>query len=263
MRSLETVFWSSASVELPSARAWTASALAHAAVILLLLTIRPAERFPAPSAAVRLTTLGFQTPARLAPRPRPLRTPLRRTVRIFHLPDRPPRTLRPPVVVVPEPPSIRLADIALPAPAPRLELPPQPLKLDNFTQARAPEPSPSPRPAISAGAFGDASVVSAPPVSQRLTHSAGILTAAEILSKPRPAYTDEARRLQIEGEVLLEIEFAAAGEVRVLRVIRGLGHGLDETAVTAAREIRFRPARRDGAAVGSTAVVHITFQLAY
>jgi hypothetical protein len=45
-------------------------------------------------------------------------------------------------------------------------------------------------------------------------------------------------------------------------VVRGLGHGLDENAVAAAQAIRFRPAARDGAAVDSTALVHIVFQLA-
>ncbi len=48
-----------------------------------------------------------------------------------------------------------------------------------------------------------------------------------------------------------------------MRVVRGLGHGLDETAIAAAREIRFRPARQNGAPVDSDAIVHIQFQLAY
>jgi TonB family protein len=89
------------------------------------------------------------------------------------------------------------------------------------------------------------------------------LTPVEILSKPRPAYTEEARRLQIEGEALVEVLFAASGEARVVRVMRGLGHGLDEAAVAAARGIRFRPAQREGGSVDSSAVVHIVFQLAY
>jgi hypothetical protein len=45
--------------------------------------------------------------------------------------------------------------------------------------------------------------------------------------------------------------------------VRGLGHGLDETAAAAARNIRFRPARRSGDPVDFTAIVHIVFQLAY
>lgn len=87
-------------------------------------------------------------------------------------------------------------------------------------------------------------------------------SAAQILDKPRPAYTEEARRLLIEGEVQLEVLFGASGEIHILRVVRGLGHGLDENAVHAAKAIRFLPAKRDGRAVDSTATVHIIFQLA-
>jgi outer membrane biosynthesis protein TonB len=48
----------------------------------------------------------------------------------------------------------------------------------------------------------------------------------------------------------------------VNRVVRGLGHGLDEAAVAAATKIRFKPASRGGQPVDSTAIVHVTFQLA-
>jgi TonB family protein len=116
---------------------------------------------------------------------------------------------------------------------------------------------------IASGGFGDTTVAAATaPAPARLAGRAAFLPV-EILTKPRPEYSAEARRLRIEGEVLLELSFGATGETRVLRVVRGLGHGLDENAMAAAREIRFRPAQRDGAAVDSAAVVHIIFQLAY
>ena len=51
--------------------------------------------------------------------------------------------------------------------------------------------------------------------------------------------------------------------MRVLELIKGLGHGLDESATRAAQQIRFKPALRDGQPVDSTATVHILFQLAY
>lgn len=85
----------------------------------------------------------------------------------------------------------------------------------------------------------------------------------EILSVPKPVYTDEARAKKIEGDVLVQVVFAASGEVKVLRVVRGLGYGLDEAAETAARQIRFRPAQQDGQPVDSPAIAHITFELAY
>jgi TonB family protein len=83
----------------------------------------------------------------------------------------------------------------------------------------------------------------------------------EILFKPKPRYTDEAEALGIQGTVVLEVEFTASNEVRVVRVIRKLGHGLDEAAVRAAEQIRFKPARRQGVAVDSRVTVQIEFHL--
>jgi TonB family protein len=114
---------------------------------------------------------------------------------------------------------------------------------------------------VRASGFGDA-VSAAPSSGGARPDAAPTATAAQILEKPRPAYTEEARRLQIEGEVQLEVLFGASGEIHILRLVRGLGHGLDENAAQAARAIRYLPARRDGRPVDSTATVHIIFQLA-
>ena len=84
----------------------------------------------------------------------------------------------------------------------------------------------------------------------------------EILFKPTPVYTEEARRLKVEGDVLLDVEFAATGAVSVLQVVRGLGHGLDEAATTAARQIRFKPAQTSGRPITFRTTVHIVFRLA-
>jgi TonB family protein len=88
-------------------------------------------------------------------------------------------------------------------------------------------------------------------------------TQVEIISKPSPVYTQEARQLKLEGEVLLEVLFGANGQLHVNRVVRGLGHGLDEAAVSAANHIRYKPALRNGSPVDSTAIVHVVFELAY
>jgi TonB family protein len=87
-------------------------------------------------------------------------------------------------------------------------------------------------------------------------------TPLEILSKPTPVYTDEARAMKIEGEVALEVEFMATGEVKVMRILRGLGHGLDESAMRAVKAVKFKPAQRDGQAVNVKTTVNILFQLA-
>lgn len=86
-------------------------------------------------------------------------------------------------------------------------------------------------------------------------------TPVEITFKPKPAYTDEARGKKIEGEVLLEVIFAATGQIRVQRVVRGLGFGLDERARDAAAQIRFQPGTRAGSPVDMKGIVHIVFAL--
>ncbi len=113
------------------------------------------------------------------------------------------------------------------------------------------------------GGFGDADVPAPPTVRSRPAEAANPKTTpAEIVSKPVPTYTDEARSLKIQGEVLLEVVLEASGKLRIVRVVRGLGHGLDDAAVRAAEQIRFKPALRDGQPADSTAVLHIIFQLA-
>ena len=85
-----------------------------------------------------------------------------------------------------------------------------------------------------------------------------------ILAKPKPVYTAEAIKLNLEGEVLLDVVFpASGGEVHVNRVVKGLGHGLDEAAVRAAEQIKYKPAISGGHPVDFPAVVHIVFQIAY
>jgi len=113
------------------------------------------------------------------------------------------------------------------------------------------------------GGFGDVDVPAPPTVRSRPAEAATAKTIpAEIVSKPVPMYTDEARSLKIQGEVLLEVVLEASGKLRIVRVVRGLGHGLDDAAVRAAEQIRFKPALRDGQPADSTAVLHIIFQLA-
>jgi TonB family protein len=115
---------------------------------------------------------------------------------------------------------------------------------------------------VATGGFGSEQVVhGGPKIAQAELGPAS--TPVEITFKPNPVYTDEARSLKLEGEVLLEVSFSANGTLHVNRVVRGLGHGLDEAAVAAANKIRFKPALRSGQPVDSTAVVHVTFQMAY
>ena len=115
---------------------------------------------------------------------------------------------------------------------------------------------------VQSSGFGSQEIAQNTPHIQRVD-SGPPATPVEITYKPNPVYTDEARSLKLEGEVLLEVQFAANGQLHVNRVVRGLGHGLDETAVAAANKMRFKPALRNGQAMDSTAIVHVVFQLAY
>jgi TonB family protein len=116
--------------------------------------------------------------------------------------------------------------------------------------------------AVQKAGFADTEAVKAEPAPKKRDLGPP-QTPVEILFKPKPEYTEEARKLKLEGEVLLRVLFTAGGEARVMEVTRGLGHGLDESATRAAQQIRFKPALRDGQPVDSTATVHILFQLAY
>jgi len=115
---------------------------------------------------------------------------------------------------------------------------------------------------VQQGSFSDQATVAATPHVKQ-TAAVSNSRPVEVLFKPKPEYTEEARAKKIEGEVLLQVTFAASGEVRVERVVQGLGYGLDNAAQAAARQIRFRPAEQGGQPVDSNAIVHITFALAY
>lgn len=117
------------------------------------------------------------------------------------------------------------------------------------------------RGAVRQAGFGDADVVASLPKAKPAEPVVKTLPA-EITYKPRPVYTEEGRQLKIEGEVLLDVVFSASGQIRVVKVVHGLGHGLDESAVQAAQKIQFKPAMRDGQPADFEAVLHIVFQLA-
>jgi TonB family protein len=65
----------------------------------------------------------------------------------------------------------------------------------------------------------------------------------------------------VEGEVLVNVMFMANGQIRILNVVRGLGHGLDEAAQRAAQGVKFTPAMQNGRPVDSNATLRIVFQL--
>lgn len=77
----------------------------------------------------------------------------------------------------------------------------------------------------------------------------------------QPAYTAEGRQANVEGVVKLEVSVDATGHVTNVRVLKGLGYGLDEAAVAAAKQWTFRPATRCGKPVPYTVKPGVRFQL--
>jgi TonB family protein len=84
---------------------------------------------------------------------------------------------------------------------------------------------------------------------------------ARVLFKPEPQYTEEARKNQITGTVVLRVIFASNGEVVQIRAVRALPFGLTERAITAARQIKFVPAVKGGRPVSMFMQLEYNFNL--
>ena len=82
-----------------------------------------------------------------------------------------------------------------------------------------------------------------------------------LLREVKPDFTEEARQLGIEGDVVMEIVVRRDGTVGELKVLQGLGHGLDQRAVDAVKQWRFSAARRLGQAVDVLVEVAVEFKL--
>src|SRR4030095_12462494 len=199
------------------------------------------------------------------------------------------RTTEPPALVTPTPVAPTVEAKLLQPPlntiaVPNVQSAPEPaVRVGAFEAVAAGRSRPRETAAVMPAGFGDASARGAvralptavvasggfdreaappPPVAPSVASGAAFGDSSiEILFKPKPRYTDEAEALGIQGTVVLEVEFTASNEVRVVRVLRKLGNGLDEAAIRAAEQIRFKPARRQGVAIDSRVTVQIEFHL--
>ncbi|HET6855326.1 MAG TPA: TonB family protein [Pyrinomonadaceae bacterium] len=88
-----------------------------------------------------------------------------------------------------------------------------------------------------------------------------VTTKARLISKPEPQYTEEARKNQITGTVVLKVVFASSGQVQNIRTVSGLPYGLTERAIAAARQIKFVPATKDGHQVSMWMQLEYNFNL--
>lgn len=86
-------------------------------------------------------------------------------------------------------------------------------------------------------------------------------TAPVVLYKKEPEYSEEARKAKYQGTVVLYIEVDPSGRAVNPRVLRSLGLGLDEKAMEAVRQWKFKPGYRDGKPVTVAAQIEVNFRL--
>jgi TonB family protein len=87
------------------------------------------------------------------------------------------------------------------------------------------------------------------------------ITPPKLREVATPEYTAEAKKKKIEGSVTLLIVVDKKGEVTNAKVIKGLGYGLDENAVVAVKEWRYKPAEKDGEPIAVKMEVSVDFFL--
>jgi TonB family protein len=87
------------------------------------------------------------------------------------------------------------------------------------------------------------------------------MTMPVLIHQENPLYTDVARTKKIEGAVLITIQINEEGVPVRPRVVRSLGYGLDENAVDAVRNYRFKPAMVEGVPIAVQITVEVNFHL--
>ena len=90
---------------------------------------------------------------------------------------------------------------------------------------------------------------------------AGAYTPPMVLFKVEPEFSEDARKAKLQGVVMLSGEVDTNGRLRNIRVTRALGLGLDEKAIEAVKQWRFRPGTRDGKPVVAPAAIEVNFHL--
>jgi protein TonB len=93
--------------------------------------------------------------------------------------------------------------------------------------------------------------------AQEILHS----TQPTLIHKVEPEYTEEAREAKLEGTVALSAMIGTDGVPSEIKVVRGLGMGLDQKAVECLRQWRFKPATSHSEPVSAKATVQLNFRL--
>jgi TonB family protein len=89
----------------------------------------------------------------------------------------------------------------------------------------------------------------------------GGVSAPTVIHSAEPEFTDEARRANLQGTVAIALIVDAQGNPQDIRVVRHLGMGLDEKAIAAVRQYKFKPALYQGNPVAVQMTIDVDFHL--
>jgi len=118
------------------------------------------------------------------------------------------------------------------------------------------------KPALPATRLAQAPVASpAPPYTGNVSRPGSDVSAPVPTFRPEPKYTQEARRARIEGAVLLSVVVDPDGNTRNIKVVKSLDPGLDQKAIEAVSQWKFKPGQKDGMPVAVQAQVEVNFRL--
>ena len=92
---------------------------------------------------------------------------------------------------------------------------------------------------------GAVGVLSAQSGTKKVYELTDEITAPRLLEAATPGYTDEAKKKKIQGEVIVTVVVDEKGEVTEPKVKKGLGAGLDESAIEAAKYFKYKPGLKD------------------
>jgi TonB family protein len=110
------------------------------------------------------------------------------------------------------------------------------------------------------GPLPEQTAATTPPVGDVVRLGPGV-SPPTILSRVEPEYTEEARAARYQGTVVLEVIVRADGTADIARIVRPLGLGLDEAAMKAVKQWRFRPGVRNGQPVDVLLNIEVSFNL--
>lgn len=85
---------------------------------------------------------------------------------------------------------------------------------------------------------------------------------ADLTARPDAVYTQEARKMGVQGMVVLKVLLLGNGQLDRVRVVRRLPYGLTENAIRAACEVKFKPAVKAGKEVSQWVTLQYPFRLA-